>query len=257
MFKSVFGVVGLFVVIPVFGCAASTASSGPEQDEVANTLGSASLSSHAASGGDTCLGGDLPCPGKCEFQDDGTVDFAKLVPILRHDNPNMHWVCKTTTAGPECCGVGGKTPVPDWEAHDDFVCDGANVFHTYTESERTVRHYNPVEADGLARLRSRDVHLVNLELLSKHDDGSGNQVRFRGDFRRHDDFAVPGDQSTVTETYHGVMIDGQALQGSHRGNVIVEKGMLVIPPDGEPTWSGQFDLDENFDAAVGRLCSHL
>ncbi len=153
----------------------------------------------------------------------------------------------------------GDGPSPDntdgWQPEDPeaWVCpDGGLIYHDLSAHGIAVRRY-----DSDYRLVERVVHWIGRDQFSLMPDGSGRTASGEINFFDAFAFAVPADESTVTETIRGTDSKAATDQPPHQ-LVFLNKGELRFTPDGElQILSGRWDFADDFTGAIQRLCAAL
>jgi hypothetical protein len=184
----------------------------------------------------------------------GAVDESRLNPPL---STNFNWRCHLEAGvRPVCIGQGPSTDNTDgWVPADPeaAVCDGGRlIYHNQTVKGIGVRHY-----DSDYRLTDRRVHWIGSEHFSLASDGSGATASGESNFFEGFVYAVPADESTITETVRGTDSKAATDQPPHE-LIFLNKGEVRFTPDGNlEVLSGRWDFVDDFEGAVQRLCAAL
>jgi len=159
----------------------------------------------------------------------GEVDESRLQPAL---SPTFApWDCTLKASGPVCTGERHLTF--GWEPNPDFAC-AVPLWGARTEDRYQTRFYDQDYLNYDRAFRTRDT-----DFLSTSPTGPATAT-IDANLRFTEQFAVPGDDSTLTVISSGTIWDIRPVNGPP---VFRAVGALVEPFDGPATFTGHVTID--------------
>ncbi|WP_156163592.1 hypothetical protein [Demequina subtropica] len=152
-----------------------------------------------------------------------------LVPAL--SGSFAPWSCHVTPHGTVCAGE--RHLHYDWTLDDEPGCD-VPVYNRRTEHRHQIRYYDQDNLNDFRRFRTHDIDEYALT-----DDGPAT-VSIRTDVRWTEEFAVPGDDATLSYVADGVH---WKIQGANGAIVYMVVGRMVTPYGGDTTFTGHVTQD--------------
>ncbi len=153
------------------------------------------------------------------------VDQTLLVPTTL-DSSFAPFDCRMAPTGPVC--TGERHLEEDWVQVDDFGCE-LPLFDKFVVDRYQTRYYDHDNLNYFRQFRTHNVDYFALDPSGPPTASITTHARFT------EDFAVRGDDRTMTITTSGVLWDVRPTNGAP---VLRITGTLVEPYDGPATLTG-------------------